>query len=338
MMKKIKKLLEAILRRLARITLKNRSVNAPMMIEAGDLGQGFFTGFIEILDALHEELAVNGADSHPYIFLYNDLAGEANFWDCFLEQPFRFSDEEAQEFLTFRGAKRVFRFEKFKYAYQSVDSKHVKVMNKRRCYYTSRMPNSSMDFLTNPVALKWWRDFIQKYVHWNAETKAHFDSVAAALLPPGERILGVLLRGSDYSGTRPYDHPIPPSAEQAVADIRQVMENQKFDRIFLASEDQKIVDAMQQAFGERVIVAPQKRYDSGNKNLYLAYVQDTSFDAYRLNLDYITAMVMLGKCQGLMACRTTGTVAAVLLAETPFEYISFWNIGKYQTQEYNFSV
>ena len=59
------------------------------------------------------------------------------------------------------------------------------------------------------------------------------------------------------------------------------------------------------------------------------------YNAYKRawEYDYISAIMILSQCDGIMACRTCGAVAAYLFGEE-FQDVYFWNLRRYVTDEY----
>ena len=55
-----------------------------------------------------------------------------------------------------------------------------------------------------------------------------------------KNILGVKLRGTDYTHLKPGGHPIPPKAEVVISDVKTMDKKYKYDYIFFTSEDEVI--------------------------------------------------------------------------------------------------
>lgn len=70
------------------------------------------------------------------------------------------------------------------------------------------------------------------------------------LFAPNDRVLGVHLRGTDYSGKKPNDYAIPPPNEFAVKVIVEKIRDWKCNKIFLATEDKAIIQFFKDTFGD----------------------------------------------------------------------------------------
>ena len=64
--------------------------------------------------------------------------------------------------------------------------------------------------------------------------------------------LGVLLRGTDYVAMKPYNHPIPPKIEDVIKDVKLLDNKNKYNWIFLATEDNIIRDVFLKSIGAKV--------------------------------------------------------------------------------------
>ena len=304
----------------------------PCVIQPNHPSFGFFAHYVNIIGILRAEIERGNT---PYIdmgyfsncYLKKENVGKVNTWELYFEQPFtvegimvgKLSSLDKQIFLNKSNGK------------QSV----VRLIRNYHAYGSFQRPEDTCDFLTNSRAVVWWQKFAHKYTRFNETTRNHINQLHEKLFRSNERVLGVLLRGTDFSDNKPKNHPIPPTVEEAIPKIQEEFAGKAYDRIFLVTEDNRIVAKMQEEFGEKIFVAPQKRYGyTEHKFLNEIYAEDQELDSYQMGLDYITAIALLGRCNALMACRTSGAVAALILADQ-YEYTYFWNLGRYGTQEYD---
>ena len=87
-----------------------------------------------------------------------------------------------------------------------------------------------------------------------AEMKEYGDAVFG-----DRRMLGILLRGSDYIASGMSGASAPVTVESALPKIREWME-EGYDGIFLATEDRDILRQMVRAFPGKIRVISQERY------------------------------------------------------------------------------
>ena len=178
----------------------------------------------------------------------------------------------------------------------------------------------------NSYASKYWRKLTKKYIKLSKEVHDLF-IYHSNIFFDGSKTLGVLARGTDYNRKTAMGHPIQPTMEELIAKIRNVVDKDSNYRIFLATEDQRILDNLRQEFGESIYTIPQKRYSEevttklGHRGDYVNY-------ALELNQAYLAAIYMLSKCDSLVAGRTTGMLGAYLFSDD-FEYVHVFNKGRY---------
>lgn len=148
----------------------------------------------------------------------------------------------------------------------------------------------------------------------------------------GERkcVLGVLCRGTDYTESKPSGHPIQPTAEQAIIKAKEVMLQNGFEYVFLATEDQRIYNAFDDAFGNKLLFSGQKLYDGMNGKKFLSELSTNNYSEKWHNIvDYFSTIYILSKCDGLLAGLTCGSICAYLMPNA-YSYTYFWNLGRYR--------
>ena len=138
---------------------------------------------------------------------------------------------------------------------------------------------------------------------FKAEMDEYYDAVLG-----GKKVLGVLIRGSDYlavgfSGTR-----MMASVEQMVPKIRQWMAEYGYEKVFLATEDSDILAQMKKEFGRNMIALAQERLSvrnlrqgqiitdyerENNKEDYEAKLEDTT-------INYFYALYILSRCDAFL--------------------------------------
>ena len=197
------------------------------------------------------------------------------------------------------------------------------------CMKLDKRPDLSMDFFTNEVAVKYWRELARKYVNLSDDMKRYFAEFEEEYLNPElqKKAVGVLARGTDYVALKPARHPVQPSFEELKRKVDEMLERNKCDFIFLATEDESVQDSFRQAYKEQVIIPDVKRYrDTGSK--YLAELKYNDKNIIEDTRAYIASIYLLSKCKCLVAGRTSGTVGAYVLSNGYSEAYLF-NQGKY---------
>lgn len=143
-------------------------------------------------------------------------------------------------------------------------------------------------------------------------------------------VLGVLCRGTDYTDSKPSGHPIQPTAEQAINKAKEVMSQNGFEYVFLATEDKRIYNAFLDAFGNKLLFSGQKLYEGLNGKKFLSELSANSYsEKWHDIVDYYSTIYILSMCEGLLAGLTCGSICAYLMHNT-YSYTYFWDLGRYR--------
>ena len=140
-----------------------------------------------------------------------------------------------------------------------------------------------------------------------------------------EKVLGVLLRGTDIAIAGFVGAYKPVTIEESIEDIQKKLDQYGYTRIFVATEDSSLLEAMLNAFPGKVFAVSQERHriDDFKKvryisdlekaektgESYLASVEDTT-------VNYLYAMYMLSRCESLVSnCMCSGVNIATSFNE-----------------------
>ena len=132
-----------------------------------------------------------------------------------------------------------------------------------------------------------------------------------------KRMLGILLRGSDYIASGMSGASAPVTAEAALPKIRDWMSSDGYDGIFLATEDQDILDRMREAFPGKIVAVSQERYsirdftEAGTiSELDSIRHKGEEYDAWMEDslVNYFYALYLLSRCESFMYSGQCGGV------------------------------
>ncbi len=195
-------------------------------------------------------------------------------------------------------------------------------------------PTDSMEFYTNDFAVNFWRKIYRENIVLNEESKKHIEEQYTKLFGnEHQKILGCICRGTDYVERRAYKHPIQPKVEALIHEAKEFMLVNAYDKIFLATEDEFILEQFKEAFGEKLIYVEQQRYKDGS--IPLARQQEFATRTNRRieGLNYLTAIYLLAECDSLIGSRCGITTISYIISKG-FEYTHLWNLGRYGIDDY----
>ena len=148
----------------------------------------------------------------------------------------------------------------------------------------------------------------------------------------GDKILGVSIRGTDYSALKPYLHDIQPTLEQVSDKIREAIRDWGITKIYVNSDEEKSVQYIKDTFPGKVFSMDYQRFDSYQQNptcLVGTVHFDREDDAYRRGADYLISTLMLADSDCFIGSLNGGCIATLIMSEGfEHEYI-FNNLGVY---------
>lgn len=172
--------------------------------------------------------------------------------------------------------------------------------------------------------LEQYKDIMKNCIILRKDLQEEIDFEWKRLFDENDRVLGVLMRGTDYNESVAFGHPIQPSIEQMT---KKINKTKNWDKIFLATEDQNILNEMIKKYGKKLCYIQQDRMvRDGNKTINRE-IREQGIDKKKLLRDYVKAIYILGKCSKLIVGNTSATSILPLIGE--YEYKYRFNLGTY---------
>lgn len=158
-----------------------------------------------------------------------------------------------------------------------------------------------------------WRNFFQRYIRLKKELVEYFDErIAKQGLETGN-VIGVLARGTDYREMQPVGHPNAVPPEDFFPEIDPLIDNGGADKIFLATEDQTILEKFEKRYPKRVYSTDAKRYGNvGCNTLNAVY---SGGKGYERDLQYLYSLYVIAKASAGIYSACGGGALASLMRE-----------------------
>ena len=179
----------------------------------------------------------------------------------------------------------------------------------------------------NPEEYRMWRNLFQRYFRVKKEVLEEAEALKRELFH-GERVLGVLCRGTDYTNTRPKDHPIQPETADVLVKVDEVLHKQKCSYVYLATEDNDIYEMFERQYGEKLKALKTRRYHNTGKENINDISAKSGESKYQLGRDYLLTILLLADCNCLVAGSAGGTYGALLMGKE-YEYRYIFDLGIY---------
>lgn len=268
-----------------------------MVIDESEWHYPFFNcDFIRTI--LSQTLSILLKGYTPYIDLKNRKDGETN-WDTFFVQPFGV-DLRNSTFFYREG----YSLKELSYGYY-FHTPYIK-------HHYNR-----------------WCKVFNKLVVLNADTEQYINDEYNKIIDSRSRILGVLCRGTDYIGHKGL--PIQPKIEEVINDCKVWMNKYNYEKIYLATESEDIYNQFISALPDKVIVNKRDYYDKKMQEASLKLIGEVHFerdnDYYIRGLQYLSSLVILSRCNALIAGNCGGTLFSLFYNNRKYERFKIYDLG-----------
>ena len=177
-------------------------------------------------------------------------------------------------------------------------------------------PYPSNNIYKNKVLIDYWHNIALKYASIKNKYIKEATITMNNLFKGSNNILGVLARGTDYIARQPKSHPKQPNIKIILRDVKNMNEKNKYDWIFLTTEDYIIRLQFIQIFGNKL------KYSLKNKNIKYNY-KSKEMLCYNKNIKgnieymeiYLINIIILSKCIDIITSRTNGSIGAFIFTE-----------------------
>ena len=193
------------------------------------------------------------------------------------------------------------------------------------CECVLDMPDEKTVY-SKPIMLNYHHIIQEKYMSVNKNILKEAKKIWHKLFRHSKNVLGIFVRGTDYSSLQPGGHSRQPSIDIIINDTITMDKQNKYDYIFLGTEDDEIRNAFIKKFGKKLkYLVPKDKlvYNSG----YLTYSKNV-FGNMDFSKTYLLSIVILSKCIDIISSRTSGA-AGVFIISNGFRNKLVYYLGEY---------
>lgn len=177
------------------------------------------------------------------------------------------------------------------------------------------------------------REKFRSYVRFQEDFRKKIDAAAGEMIDGSS--LGVLIRGTDYKNLKPMHHPRCISLEKILGEIDDCLERGSCNKIFVATEDQEILDVLKKKYSGKLSYLESPRYEQvGGQSLNLYRAGKTDGE-YR-DSQYLLSLAILARCPSLVLSPCGGSVVASLLHDEVIQDYRLCFDGYYSHKAYVF--
>ena len=181
----------------------------------------------------------------------------------------------------------------------------------------------------DPDNIKYWHDYFIKAIKIKPSIMSEIEQSFKQTFNNNDRILGVKIRGTDYTLNKPYGHPIQPNPSDVIEHAYRIIQLYNCNKLFLSCEDATISDMFKAKFGQMLVTGNVKYQLSEDEYLYDYYAKNR-IDKFDNNLEYLTNTIFLSKCNCLITSQNSTTMSLRLWRSlNNYEYLYIYDLGLY---------
>ena len=171
---------------------------------------------------------------------------------------------------------------------------------------------------------------LSESVPLNPTTAQYVQQAKDRLFVKGQRILGICYRfgGHAKNAKQGQGHPISPEIDDLLSVTRQRFHQWGMEKIFLASDEETIIDSFRAEFHEQLIVIPRNRMQAGCQyDLQHPNRMYEKSNLYETTLSYLTEMELLASCDALIGSVNSGLRYAIIRKNGRYEHMDILDRG-----------
>lgn len=136
----------------------------------------------------------------------------------------------------------------------------------------------------------------KKYFALNEDTAAYLKKEIAGLFRKDERIIGVHVRGTDFK-YQANNHPKFLGFSIFVQKVKELLEKNHYDKIFLATDDEEALELFQKEFGDKLVFYTDCSRSRGNLGVHIS----GKAVPYALGMEVLRDVYTLVACTSLVS-------------------------------------
>lgn len=183
--------------------------------------------------------------------------------------------------------------------------------------------------------MKKYSVLFQRYFKFSPAIKSRFEEEYSNILEKvqarGEKVLGVKFRQADYICLKAAGHAIQPSVEEMADFVSEYMLKYGYSYCFLAVEEEQSRQYFLSKFGNKLLYCNNVLADYdvslADKGYSMAEVAAEKKGKKKAEEDYLLDLLLLAKCDALLASDTSGTLIALILNDGRYERKNIIDFG-----------
>ena len=174
------------------------------------------------------------------------------------------------------------------------------VLKSRRenSWLANELDEGAVNYMRSDRFIQEMGRIVGKYIRVNPQISGELESVRKNLLK-GKKTLGVHVRGTDFKWN--YNgHPVCVTTQEYLDKAKELVEADRYEQVFLATDDLDAVSKFTEAFGSRLVYYQDVIRSNGNVTVMKSESERENHH-YLLGVEVLRDVLTLADCDGLLA-------------------------------------
>jgi len=277
---------------------------------------------IRMLEKFKIPMYIN-SENHYYAISVEKKTDSNNIWSRYFQQPF---------------AKKLFKD-------RNTTIKPYLGGNKLLTFlYECSLPKAEYN-VADMVKLS---PLFKRYIKLSNKTSKYVNKKISKIINPKDIVLGVSIRHG-YVVAKPTDHKIQPDMPMLIGDIKKLLKSYMINKILVVCDNQKPIAQLKKVFGDLIVSINRPRIDDQrylNRSTVLLAQKNAQVQGCEKKLldfadfgrkneidkkanEYISEIYALARCNHLLAGKSSGSAAAVVINGGKYKTAKLYELGTY---------
>ncbi len=182
--------------------------------------------------------------------------------------------------------------------YQSYNVFHAKEIHVSQSFLNREITDGENGYWMSEKYMERLSEYAQKYIRLNSYTEKYVNDNIEQLIK-GKATIGVHIRGTDFNNHY-NNHPISVAVEKYLNAVDEMLQNNKYEQIFLATDDLRILRRFMGRYGSKLLYYEDVTRADVNQSVAFS-ASERENHQYLLGLEVLRDMYTLTACEALVA-------------------------------------
>ncbi len=182
--------------------------------------------------------------------------------------------------------------------YQSYNVFEAKEVHVTKSFLNREIRDGESGYWMSEKYMERLSGYVKKYIHLNSFTEKYMNEHIVQLIG-NKKTIGVHVRGTDYNNHY-NNHPIGVSIEEYFKAVDELLQNNEYDQIFLATDDLRVLQQFIDKYSSKLLYYTDVIRTDINQSVAFS-INERKNHKYLLGLEVLRDMYTLTACDALVA-------------------------------------